>query len=99
MNSNTPIEKKRVHIKVSGRVQGVCFRFYTRHKANSLGLTGFVRNLPNGSSVEIVAEGNEDSLEELIKWAKKGPPAANVLDMTISRENFMGEFSSFDVTH
>jgi acylphosphatase len=96
--TNDPKGKARIQIKVTGRVQGVCFRYYTQQKAISLGLKGYVKNLPNGSSVEIVAEGTEDMLNMLLDWSKKGPPAANVLDITYSKENFLNEFSSFEIT-
>lgn len=65
---------------VSGHVQGVSFRYYTEQRARSLGLDGWVRNLPDGS-VEIVAEGDTERLLQLAQWARKGPPAARVSDV------------------
>ena len=62
---------KRFFIKVSGKVQGVGFRYYTQQKAQQLGLKGWVRNEMDGT-VEIEAEGTESSLEELISFIKKG---------------------------
>ncbi|MHA2288066.1 MAG: acylphosphatase [Promethearchaeota archaeon] len=68
---------KRIIINVHGHVQGVFFRYTTRKVARKLGLTGYVKNLPDGS-VYIEAEGSEDKLIELLKFAKKGPNSAIV---------------------
>lgn len=68
---------KRVHIIVTGLVQGVGFRHYTRKEAEVLKITGFVRNLSDGS-VEIEAQGTEDHIQSFINWAKKGPRNARV---------------------
>ena len=65
------------HIIVHGKVHGVYFRASTHTKALELSLKGWVRNLSNGT-VEIHAEGSQDSLNELIKWCQTGPPLANV---------------------
>ncbi len=67
----------RCHIFVTGRVQGVFFRAFTREVAQSLGLKGWVRNLPDGR-VEAVFEGKKELIEEAIKKLKIGPPAARV---------------------
>lgn len=67
----------RVHVFVSGRVQGVWYRESTRHEAEALSLAGFARNLPDGR-VEIVAEGPREALERLVSWCRQGPPAARV---------------------
>jgi acylphosphatase len=67
----------RVHMMISGRVQGVFFRVSMREKARSLGLFGWVRNV-EGGGVEAVAEGNERSLKELFNWATMGPEGAFV---------------------
>ncbi len=86
----------RVHIYVSGRVQGVFYRSNTRKKALELGLTGWVRNLPDGR-VEIVAEGEREKLERLIEWCRRGPPLARVEDLEIRWEEPRGEFDSFTI--
>jgi acylphosphatase len=65
------------HIRVSGRVQGVGFRHYTKLKARELGVRGHVRNLPDGS-VEVWAEGASPAVAALIEWLAHGPPAADV---------------------
>ena len=66
-----------VHLIVSGRVQGVCFRAGTRDQALELGLCGWAKNCPDGT-VEIHAEGDKKTLEQFITWCRKGPPAARV---------------------
>ena len=67
----------RCHVFVTGRVQGVFFRAFTREVAESLGLKGWVRNLPDGR-VEAVFEGPKEVIEEALKRLKIGPPAARV---------------------
>ena len=66
-----------VHIVVHGSVQGVFFRASTQSQATEHSLTGWVRNLPDGT-VEIHAEGEKESLGRFIEWCRQGPPAANV---------------------
>jgi len=68
---------KRVNVIVSGRVQGVYYRASTQEKAQSLNLSGWVRNLPDGN-VEFEAEGSEEDVDALIMWAWSGPAAARV---------------------
>lgn len=66
---------RRIH--VSGVVQGVAFRHFTRVKARALGVRGFVQNLPDGS-VEVWAEGAQSAVLELVEWLAHGPPTASV---------------------
>ena len=68
---------KRFRTTISGKVQGVFYRANAREKAMALGLTGYVRNLPDGS-VELDAEGEEESLHSLLYWCQHGPPGARV---------------------
>ncbi len=89
--------KKRVHAIVSGRVQGVFFRDFTRRQANRWGINGWVKNLMNGC-VEIMAEGEEESLEKFLQEVKKGPPLAVVENIEIEWMEFKGEFSDFRIT-
>ncbi len=86
--------KKRVHLFVSGRVQGVFFRAHTRDLARRLGLTGFARNLPDGR-VEVVAEGPEEKLKELVEFCRRGPPLAHVTGTEVHWEEPTGEFQDF----
>ncbi|MBD2302972.1 MULTISPECIES: acylphosphatase [Nostocales] len=67
----------RAHVLISGRVQGVGYRYATVDTASQLGLTGWVRNLPDGR-VEAVFEGVREVVEEMIRWCYSGPPAAVV---------------------
>ena len=87
-------EQARLHLVVSGRVQGVFFRQATVDEARSLGLTGWVRNRPDGR-VEIVAEGRRANLEMLLAWANRGPPAARVDQVEASWLEFHEEFQKF----
>lgn len=84
----------RVHLKVSGRVQGVYFRASTVEEARRLGLTGWVVNCPD-SSVEVVAEGAREQLEKLIHWCRGGPPGAQVKEVSVEWEMSKEEFQSF----
>ena len=88
---------KCVHLIVSGRVQGVFFRDNTRRKAKELGLTGYAKNLESGD-VEVVAEGNEDKLNELIDFIKKGPGISKVIDIKIKHKE-PENFKSFEIRH
>ncbi len=87
----------RVHILVSGLVQGVCFRAATRERANALGLAGFVRNLSDGR-VEIVAEGPRAALQALAAWARRGPPGSRVEAAATKWDKPTGEYSSFAIS-
>ena len=88
--------KSRVHIYVSGLVQGVFFRQYTKQKAQRLGVSGWVRNLPDGR-VEAVFEGNESEVKEMVEICKKGPSNAKVENVEVAWEVFKGEFNGFSV--
>jgi len=73
---------KTIKLTVSGSVQGVTFRQFVRDNADRLGIRGFVRNLEDGR-VEIVAEGKDEMVNELIDRCKKGPPHANVKETEV----------------
>jgi len=88
----------RLHATVQGHVQGVFFRAHTQKKASGLGLTGFVRNLANGS-VEVVAEGPKEKLDILENWLAEGPPNARVEKTEAKRETASGEFNSFEIRY
>jgi len=88
----------RIEMVVKGLVQGVSFRVYTKRKAISLGLTGYVRNLSSGD-VEVVAEGKRNQLLQLIKWLRKsGSPASNVTDVMINWSEELENYNNFRVT-
>ncbi|MCL5291750.1 MAG: acylphosphatase [Actinobacteria bacterium] len=81
---------KRVRVIISGRVQGVFFRAYTRQEAESRGLRGWVRNLPDGR-VEAVFEGDERAVDDMVAWCRVGPPAAAVTATDLVEEEPAGE--------
>jgi len=89
-------DNARVHIIVHGVVQGVFFRSTTAEKGLSLGLTGWAKNLPDGT-VEIISEGEKEKLERLVEWSKKGPPSAVVTSIDVNWEEPKNEFETFNV--
>jgi acylphosphatase len=86
----------RAHIKIRGRVQGVYYRASTLYEAQKLGLTGWVRNCPDGS-VEAVAEGPREKIEALVAWCKHGPPGARVTDVNVRWEAPENSFPGFSI--
>jgi len=84
---------------VHGNVQGVFFRDFVRRAARSLGLTGYVRNLSTGETVEVCAEGERRQLESLISHLRVGPPGARVERVKVSWSNYSGSFSSFNIKY
>jgi len=87
--------KKLIIIKVYGKVQGVFFRYSTRKRARKLGLTGIVKNMPDGS-VFIEAEGPEEKLNELLEFAKKGPEQAIVDRIEFELNDPKNHYHKFD---
>ena len=87
---------RRIRVTVSGRVQGVFFRAATQDKARSLGLAGWVRNLPDGR-VELVAEGTDAAVSELLAWCRVGPRLARVDRCEVSEEQPSGDLVGFNV--
>ncbi len=90
--------ERQVHIVVNGLVQGVGFRYFTFRKAKELGLTGFVKNLPDGT-VEVEAEGEQGMLQELIDAIKIGPRSAVVNEVNTDWNTFTGEYDQFRVQY
>ncbi len=80
---------------VRGRVQGVGFRDFVWRRARFLGLVGYVRNLPDGRSVEVVAEGRRDDLEQLLEFLRSGPPAAHVEQVDVEWGEASDRFRRF----
>ncbi|PUA79759.1 acylphosphatase [Nocardioides currus] len=85
------------HARVTGRVQGVSFRWATAEKARDLGVTGWVRNEPDGS-VELHAEGSQDAVDALVEWCRTGPALARVRDVAVREATETGA-TSFEVRH
>ena len=88
----------KVHVFITGRVQGVYFRYKTRDEAKKYGVTGWVRNLPDGR-VEAVFEGNKENVDKLIDFAGKGPSGAKVRDLNINWQDYTREFKDFEVRY
>jgi len=88
----------RIHCFVSGRVQGVSFRSFTVKIAEKLGLTGWVRNLPD-ERVESVAEGQKNNVEKFLNLLNKGPVLSRVDKVKVKKEKYTGNFSEFKIIH
>jgi acylphosphatase len=86
----------RVHLLISGRVQGVGFRWATQREGSRLGLRGWVRNLADGR-VEVVAEGAEAQVEELVEWCRQGPAGARVSEVVVERGEAEGQSGGFRI--
>jgi len=86
----------RATARIHGRVQGVFYRQSTLETARRLGVTGWVRNLPDGC-VEAVAEGPAEAVRDLVAWCQQGPPAANVTSVDVDWSDATGEFPSFSI--
>jgi acylphosphatase len=90
MNANA-MQTRRLIIR--GQVQGVGFRYSMVRQARTLGVTGWVRNRPDGS-VEAVVNGNPQAVDAMIEWAHRGPPGAIVRDVTVAESD--GEYETFE---
>jgi acylphosphatase len=86
----------RSRLLISGRVQGVAFRWATQRAAEDRGVTGWVRNLPDGR-VEAVVEGPRQQVDDLVDWCRKGPRAARVDSLDIRWEDYQGDFKDFTI--
>jgi acylphosphatase len=84
------VSEARARVVVRGRVQGVFFRVETRDRARSLGLSGWIRNTPDGS-VEAVFEGDRERIESMLAWCRRGPSLARVDDVQTEWEEPVGE--------
>jgi acylphosphatase len=89
-------DQARVRLTLSGLVQGVAFRALAAQQAVRLGITGWVRNLPDGR-VEALAEGDRPRVEAFTAWCRRGPPFARVDAVEESWEPHRGDLTSFDV--
>ena len=88
----------RVHLFISGKVQGVFFRQNTFIRARELTLSGWVKNLSDGR-VEIVIEGTQEHVYEMVGWCRIGKPRAKVTDVDEIWEEPCGEFDSFEIIY
>lgn len=96
MKTETDAELSRLEATVFGRVQGVGFRYFTLSIANELGLFGWVRNLPDGS-VQLVAEGPKEQLDQFLNRLRIGPHSGRVDDVRYSWQSWQAEFNRFEV--
>jgi len=88
----------RAHVFISGRVQGVFFRYETKRMALRLGVSGWIRNLPDGR-VEAVFEGEKSDVGEIIRFCHVGPPGAIVRNVKVIWEQPSGEFRGFQIRY
>jgi acylphosphatase len=93
----TPSSPARLHARVHGLVQGVFFRDTTRQRARALGLTGWVRNMADGS-VEVTAEGPRPALDSLLEFLHTGPVDARVERVDADWPTATGEYTTFNVS-
>ena len=92
------MKKRRVHVRITGRVQGVFFRAYTRDAAGEIGVAGWVRNLPDGS-VEAIFEGDAGKIDKMIEWCSQGSPIGRVHRVEVLEEVYTGDFDGFTIIH
>ena len=92
------IDRASLRAVVSGRVQGVFYRMFVVREANGLSLCGVARNLPDGR-VEVSAEGERQKLEQLVQRLRKGPPKAQVSDVTAEWDEYRHEYDDFQIEY
>lgn len=89
---------KRMHVYISGKVQGVFFRAETQRAAMDFNLTGWVRNVTAGR-VEAVFEGEDTNVDKMLAWCHIGPPTARVEKVMTAEENYTGGFHDFSIKY
>ena len=89
---------ERLHLVLSGRVQGVCFRMYGCDEARRLGVTGWIRNRYDGT-VEVLVEGDSAAVRKFRRWCGHGPPHAIVREVQETAEAASGEFGDFQIVY
>jgi acylphosphatase len=89
-------ERTRAHVRITGRVQGVGFRFAVAREARARGVTGWVRNLETGQ-VEAVFEGAPEAVSSLVAWCRAGPPGAWVRDVACITDEPPEGFAVFEI--
>jgi acylphosphatase len=90
-------ERVRAHVHITGRVQGVGFRYATADEARRLGLGGWVRNLDRSSQVEAVFEGRRPAVEEMLRWCAGGPPGSFVRDVHVDWDEQVEKLGRFEI--
>jgi len=89
---------RRGHLFIEGKVQNVGFRHFTKLNAEEVGVHGWVKNLPDGR-VEVIFEGPEDHIDEIVARCEDGPGASRVDEVDFEWEKPTGEFSDFRIAH
>ena len=97
-SSSFSSEYIRVHLIISGKVQGVYFRKHTHDVSIQNYVNGWVKNLPNGN-VECILEGLKSNVDKVISWCHQGPPNSRVDNVEIKYEAFIGNFTDFKITN
>ena len=97
-NSDIHMGKVRARVIIEGRVQGVFFRHHTEGTALRVGVKGWVKNRRDGS-VEAVFEGDQERVDQIIQWCHRGPSGARVTNVSVSWENYTGEFEDFSISY
>ncbi|MDO8885422.1 acylphosphatase [Candidatus Oleimmundimicrobium sp.] len=87
-----------VYVKVTGKVQGVYFRSYTKEIAENNKVIGWVKNASDGS-VKMILEGEEKDVKKVIDLVYQGPPSAKVTNVKVKKEGYKGEFEEFQVRY
>jgi acylphosphatase len=85
---------KRIHLTITGHVQGVGFRYFCQQQAGQLGITGYARNLPDGT-VEVEAQGDADAIEQFLQAVSHGPRQAEVTNVERKWQNVLNDEDGF----
>ncbi len=88
----------QAYLNITGKVQGVFYRDTSQKRAQELNLTGYVKNMPDGS-VEALVQGPKEDIEAFIKWCQQGPPSANVENVEVKWQEVTETYDSFEVTY
>lgn len=91
-------DKIRIHVYLSGRVQGVGFRAFTMRTAQQLSVNGWVKNLSDGR-VEAIFTGSKDKVDKMLEQVKQGPSFAKVDDIEIVEEKYQNQYNDFEVRY
>lgn len=90
--------KKQVRVIIQGKVQGVFYRASTRRTADALGITGWVKNMPD-QTVHALFQGNPDTLHQMIQWCKKGPAGSRVDRVLCEDQEVTTEYENFKILY
>lgn len=95
---NKEEKKKCVRVTITGKVQGVFYRAHTRKAATEYGISGYVKNCPNGS-VEAVFQSNQKNIDQMIEWCRTGSPGSMVIDVLVEKLPDLSNFQTFEITY